>query len=898
MGVTSGTRFGPYLVSEPLGTGGMGEVYRATDTNLGRDVALKVLPETVAHDPERLARFEREARTLASLSHPNIAIVHGLEKSGETLALVMELVDGPTLADRIAGGPLQLDEALPVARQIADALEAAHAQGIVHRDLKPANIKMRSDGTVKVLDFGLAKAFDTAASSSSLQSLSPTITSPAHTLRGVILGTAAYMSPEQARGRAVDQRADVWAFGCVLYEMLTGRRAFGPTALRREDGRTASLPGRSRSMPSPPAPDEDDDVSLTLARVLERDADLTALPPEVPSRVRQAIAVCLRKDLRLRAQAIGDVRLALDGAFESDEPRADPVPASRASWWPAAVALVAGGALAAAGMLPLALRPEAKPTVARFELHAPPGSRLPFGTPAISNDGRMLAYTVADADGTSRIHVRTIDRVDTRVLPGTEGAIHPFWSPDGRALAFATQGESQLKRIDIDGGAPRTLSGVTGPWHGTWAAGNILLMAGSVPLRMREDGGSTEPVGRLNAESSERGVTYPFFLTDGRRFLVRVANSKGSSIQLAALGTMDRTMVLENVASAPLLAATPTGKTYLLYMRAPDLLVQEFDERSGTVLGAAKVLIPGIGQVASPPVRPSVGVSPAGIIAYQTGGIGTTGQLAWLDRLGKEVGVLSLDASVNRPRLSPDGTLLAGHRADDGQTSVWVTDLKRGTSTRLTFADNARDAEWSPDGTKLAFRRTTGKVGIYVIGLDGSGERRVSEVSDVPQSWSPDGRHLLYDALTTLNILAIDGTEKPVQVSSPNGRASQAAFSPDGKYIAYRSDESGRFEVYVQATPPGRQRIKLSIDGGSNPRWRRDGGEIYFFSPAGALMAVDVTTGDRLTAGVPRELFRSPGRSAPAGFDVRADGQRFLVPRLDLQDAPITVVLNWWADLE
>ena len=710
MAVTSGTRFGPYVVSDLIGSGGMGEVYRATDTNLGRDVALKVLPDAVSHDAERLARFEREARTLASLSHPNIAIVHGLEKSGGTLALVMELVDGPTLADRITSEPLSVDDALEVARQLADALEAAHAQGIVHRDLKPANLKVRQDGTVKVLDFGLAKAFDTSSTAinNASASLSPTITSPAQTMQGVIMGTAAYMSPEQARGRAVDQRADIWAFGCVLYEMLAGRRAFGPTAVRRESGPSVSAKPRASTRPSrPPAGDEEDDISLTLARVLERDVDLGALPPDVPSRVRQAIAVCLRKDLRQRAQAIGDVRLALDGAFESDAPQAAITPAGRWWRWRIAFALAAGAAMAAAAMLPLVLRSEALPRIARFQIQAPAGSSLPLGTPAISDDGRMLAYTVADADGITRIHLRAIDQVDTRVLPGTEGAVHPFWSPDGRAIAFATPSDGQLKRIEIDAGVPRALAGVTAPWHGTWAARSILLVSGSVASRIPDEGGSREPVAQLRANSGERSINYPSFLADGQRFLVRVADAKKSSIQLASLGSMGRTLVLDNVTSAPLVAATPRGRTYLLYIRAPDLMVQEFDERSGTIRGDPKVLLHDIGQVANPPIRPAVGVSPAGIIAYQTGGVGATGQLGWLDRSGVEVGVLTLEASVSRPQLSPDGALVAGHRFDEGETSVWVTDLERGTSTRLTFSGNARDAVWSPDGMRLAFRRTS-----------------------------------------------------------------------------------------------------------------------------------------------------------------------------------------------
>ena len=606
MALTSGTRLGPYLVSDSIGAGGMGEVYRATDTTLGREVALKVLPDLVSSEAERLARFEREARTLASLNHPHIATVHGLERAGGTLALVMELVDGPTLADRIAAGPLAVDEALHVARQIADALEAAHAQGIVHRDLKPANVKVRSDGTVKVLDFGLAKALEPAAAVAGpvAATVGPTITSPAHTMHGVILGTAAYMSPEQARGKGVDARADIWAFGCVLYEMLTGRRAFGPSAVRRDErGATRASSGASPSAPAEPAP-EDDDVSLTLARVLEREVDLEALPPGVPPRVRQAIAVCLRRDLRQRARAIGDVRLALDGAFESAAPPAPVASSSRGMWLRTVIALTAGAALASAALMPFVQRAEPLPPLTRFQVFAPPGSRLPLGTPAISADGRMLAYTVADPEGIARIHVRALDRTDSRVLPGTEGAVHPFWSPDGRAIAFATQSDGQLKRIELDAGLPRALTGVTAPWHGTWAGRTILMMAGPVASRIPADGGRAEPAAQTLAEADERQINYPEFLSDGQRFLVRVVTTPKSAIQLATLGSFARTLVLDDVTSAPLVTRTPDGRSYLLYMRAPDLLVHEFDEQSGTVRGDPRVIVTDIGQVANPPDSP------------------------------------------------------------------------------------------------------------------------------------------------------------------------------------------------------------------------------------------------------------------------------------------------------
>ncbi len=489
----------------------MGEVYRATDTQLKRPVAIKVLPDVVSTDPDRLARFQREAEVLAALNHPNIAQIYGLERSSApAIALVMELVEGPTLAERIAAAPMPLDEALAIARQIAESLEAAHEQGIVHRDLKPANVKVREDGTVKVLDFGLAKALEPAGAPRSLSpssvTFSPTITTPAMTQVGVILGSAAYMSPEQARGRAVDRRADIWAFGCVLYEMLTGKRAF-----------------------------DAEDVSVTLARVLERDVDLTALPATVPPRVRQVIAVCLRKDPRQRMQAMGDVRLALDGVFETAAPAATIEHAApRRPLWLRLAPFAALVAVAAAAVAFVALRPGPRPQVTRFQIQAPAGSTLPLGTPAISPDGRTIAYTMTDAQGITRIHVRPIDRIDTRVLPGTENAIHPFWFADGRSLGFATVPDNYLKQVDVGAGSPRTLFYVPAPWHGTANLnGTLLVVAGGGVSRWNN---GAKPVLLPRPEGQPAGA-FPFFLPDGQRFLILANSNESSSIQLASLGS-------------------------------------------------------------------------------------------------------------------------------------------------------------------------------------------------------------------------------------------------------------------------------------------------------------------------------------------------------------------------
>ena len=875
MALVPGTRLGPYEIAAQIGVGGMGEVYRATDTQLKRAVAIKVLPDAVAMDPERLARFQREAEVLASLNHPNIAQIYGIERSsGQTTALVMELVEGPTLAERIAPGPLPVDEALAIARQIAESLEAAHEQGIVHRDLKPANVKVREDGTVKVLDFGLAKALEPASAprsiSPSSMTLSPTITTPAMTQAGFILGSAAYMSPEQARGRTVDRRADIWAFGCVLYEMLTGKRAF-----------------------------EADDVSLTLARVLERDVDLTALPATVPARVRQVIAVCLRKDPRQRLQAIGDVRLALEGVFETASPVATIKAAAARPLWLRVAPFAALTAVAAAVIGYIALRPEPLPQVTRFQIHAPPDSTLPLGTPAISPDERTIAYTVADSQGVVRLHVRPIDRIETRVLPATENAIHPFWFADGRSLAFATVPDNYLKLIDVDAGSARTLFSVTGPWHGTSNQDDTVLFPEGGGINRWANG--QKPVLDLPRQAGVTGGGFPFFLPDGKRFLVVVTTSLGTSIHLATLGSPVSSVVVEAADGAALMTRTPTGKSYLLFLRATDLLVQEFDETAGVVRGSPKVLVTDVGLVANPPIRPTVGVS-GGILAYQTGGAVDVTPLSWVNRAGVEVGTLTREGSVRQPRLSPDGGRLLGSRFDAGSSDLWVTDLRRGSSTRVTFSGPAFDGVWSADGSKVAYRRRGGE-GVAVAGADGSGEQRVTDPVGRLWDWSPDGRTLLATVGSAFRFIPVDGQQKPIEVQPLSGRLRDGHFSPNGSHIVFVSDESGRDEVYVQATPPATFRTKISINGGILPRWRADGKELFFVSPADeSMMAVDVDTGASFSAGIPRPLFKTGGRPyiVASGYAVRADGQQFLMPgRVTQADTwPITVVLNWWAELE
>jgi eukaryotic-like serine/threonine-protein kinase len=845
-----------YRITAKLGEGGMGEVWRATDTKLSRDVAIKILPETFAADPDRFARFTRESQVLASLNHPNIAAIYGVEER----ALVMELVEGPTLAERIAQGPIPLDEALDIARQIGEALEAAHEKGIVHRDLKPANIKITPDGRVKVLDFGLAKALAGDPVSGDPAN-SPTLTMRA-TVAGVILGTAAYMAPEQAKGKAVDKRADIWAFGVVLYEMVTGSQLFAG-----------------------------DSIAEVLGSVLKDQPDLSA----APAPVRRLLARCLERDLRKRLRDIGDYADLLE------QPAAAPAPPRAASPFPWLLAAAAAlAALAAIGWI--FFHPAPLPLVTRFEITAPPGSTLPPGTPAVSPDGRTLAYVVRDADGIPRIHVRALDSIASRALPGTERAIHPFWSPDGRSLAFSA--DRVLKRIDLAGGAPLALTPISGPWHGAWSqAGIILGLMASGLVQVPAEGGPVRPVemaGRMTGLS----FGFPFFLSDGRRFLGRVDADGGANIELAALGSAEHKLVLPDVGSAPILAPTPNGKVYLLYLREASLVAQAFDEKTATAAGNPFAVADAVGRVASPQSLPTVGVSPAGVLAYQTAGDAHNNRLQWFDRSGKPLGQVAAESDGFDFQLSPDGRSVAMVRSTPVTADIWIADLVRGSSTRFTFGTNGKGyaaAIWSPDGKRIAYHRAGG--GIYVKDANGTGiEQKLTESSAFPLAWSPDGAQIAFFQDGRLFLLPLDGAAPVPLGAAANFSLSGTALSPDGKYIAFSTRESGRDEIYVQALPPATGKWQISVAGGSQPRWRRDGRELFFLAPDSRLMAVDIQTHPAISAGVPQALFQA---AAPRGgpgfrsFDVSSDGRRFLVASLppNTENNPITVVLNWWIGL-
>jgi serine/threonine-protein kinase len=831
----------------------------ARDTKLGRDVAIKILPSAFASDASRMARFEREARVLASLNHPNIAHIYGVEER----ALVMELVEGES-----PKGPMPFDEAWKIALQIADALEYAHEKGVVHRDLKPANVKVTPEGVVKLLDFGLAKAYSNQPEAiSGDPEVSPTLTLGA-TLAGTIMGTAAYMSPEQARGRPVDKRADIWSWGVVLYELLTGERLF-----------------------------KGEDTADTLAQVLTKEPDLDRLPQPIRTFLRR----CLIKDPRRRLRDIGEAKFLLEDTPAQPEPATAPM-RSWLAWTAAALAV------AAAGFAALWLRPAPLPQVTRFEIRAPSGSTLPVGTPAISPDGRTIAFTVNDPDGKTRIHLRPIDRIETRALPGTEGAVHPFWSPDGRSLAFVAVGyKPHLKQIDVVGGAARDLFETPSPWQGAWGRnGEILCICGGGLSRIPAEGGLPTPIPRRNEDS---GITHPYFLQDGKRFLGRTVGEK-SSIQLANLSSTERTMVLGDADSAPILAPTPQGKTYLLYLQGSDLFGQEFEERSGALRGKPVLVVSDVGRVAGLAVRAAVGVSPAGILAYQTGREFPNGQLTWFDRSGKPVETLPVNASGMSQRISPDGSRVAVVKSGASGNGIWVTDLMRISSSPITFGRSDTSPAWSPDGRRLAFLRQFGKdVGVHVVDATDASKDQFLEgtAGYIPTSWSPDEKYLLLQPTGRMTgrmtLFALDGSQKAIPVGSQNGRSLQGRISPNGKFIAFTSDESGQNEIYVQPRQSPTEYKKVSINGGHSPQWSQDGKELFFVSPdaEAEMMSVGTTLDPVNHPGVPHRLFqlKSADPNDLADYDVRPDGQQFLIftRQRGTQDAPITVVLNWWAEL-
>jgi Tol biopolymer transport system component len=878
MSVAIGMRVGPHEILSSLGAGGMGEVYRARDTKLNRDVAIKVLLPAVANDPDRLARFSREAQVLASLNHPNIAAIYGIEETGGVTALVMELVDGEDLSQRIARGPIPLDEALPIARQIAEALEAAHDHGIIHRDLKPANIKVRPDGTVKVLDFGLAKAIPQAPGPKSQAhdnlANSPTLSIHA-TEAGIILGTAAYMSPEQAAGKSVDKRSDLWAFGVVLLEMLTGRRPF--------KGET---------------------VSHVIAAVLKDEPDWSALPSGTPASIRRLLRRCLEKDRKRRLPDAADARLEIDEAREPES-----VPAPRARWRVAiAASLLAAGLIAGAAAWFIA-RNSATPSsadVVHFAIHDTDQvviSRAPRDM-AISPDGRHVAF-IAFGVGAPQIWIRTLDTLEARPVPGTEDAVALCWSPDGQSLAFSAL--AQIKILTLNGGAPQTIAQ---PQMSTfsgfaWGADGTIVYAGIRGVsKVSAAGGS--PVNLIPA-ATDQSFDSITFLPDGRHFLIAVRSSDAAkagtfAIDLAGSG---RTRILE----VPTMAHYVMGR--LLFVRDGVLYAQPFDSVKRQLQGKPAPLLRSS--------DPAFSVSDGGALAYvplvaseQT----ASSRLSWVDRAGRVISRIDQAGGAGGPALSRDGRRLAMSLRGD----IWILELDRAVLTRATNGPTSDfSPSWLPDGQRVIFHRTlVNKAQDAIISALVGGtaaETIVFEPSDDsgihahPTDVSADGRYLAYETgnrsggttglASIVSVRALTGEPQATTHGPPTSEQSQGAFSPDGRWLSYSSNLSGRFEVYVDGVPDPGTRVQVSANGGHSARWSRDGKELFYLATEGTMMAVPIRSLHPLEFGQPVKLFQfiSAGRGLAAGkapYDVTADGQRFVINAVVRQSDPsLHVLLNW-----
>jgi Tol biopolymer transport system component len=893
MALAPGSRFGTYEVVGLIGKGGMGEVYRARDSRLGRSVAIKVLPLEFTSDPARTRRFEREARTLASLNHPHIATIHGLEDAQGISALVMELVDGETLADQIVRGPVPLATALRLAGQMADALDAAHEQGIVHRDLKPANVMITSTGTVKILDFGLAKGRldseepEPGSDASRVTALG----SVGDTAPGVVLGTAAYMSPEQARGRAVDKRTDIWAFGCVLYEMLSGRAAFGRAT-----------------------------VTDTMAAVIEHEPDWTALPRDVPPGVIRFLRKCLEKDPRQRFRDLGDVDVAIESA---------PVTATSETsfrWMPWAwlAAVVAGGAVLLLNRPPADV---AAPAPAmRFEI--PPSVRLSeSGQFAVSPDGRHLVFAGTGEDRRLRLWIQSFDAAEVRALPGTEAEVVPvippmIWSPDSQFIAFYTDGK--IKKVPRTGGVPEVLCDVPGvAVGGTWNQDGVVLVgnANGALLRCSASGGTPASFVTSVAGPEEVDHLMPSFLPDGRRFIYlavsRVTPSRNGLFlgDLAVAPDQQRSERLVETGFGGAYVDGADGAGHVIFVRNAELMAAPFDPIRGIVTGEPRSVAQPVGTFRDT----AFFAASASTVVYR--GVSQDYQPTWVDRSGKPLGRVGEPGAVSRMRLSPDGTravVVRENRLNRADQDLWMVDLLRNTTTRFTSDPLFESGPaWTPDGTEVWYTLGTGDGNIYRKLANGT---RASELvlrsgtspvlnpasSTLSVSVTPAGPRLVFTAVSSagtkddLWTLLHGVAAMPTPLLEQNFDQTEGQFSPDGQWIVYVSNESGLSEVFVRPvtgtlqSPTLGASVVVSRGGGTAPRWRADSGELLYRSLAGTIMAAPVISG---SIGTPIELARVPG--ALVDWGVSPDGKRFLValPAQETAPPPFTVLLNWQTSL-
>jgi Tol biopolymer transport system component len=896
--LATGTTLGPYKVLALLGAGGMGEVYRARDSRLGRDVALKVLSPRLAATPEVRARFEREARTISQLNHPHICTLHDIGHHEGLDYLVMELVEGENLARRLEKGPLPVTEVLALGTQIADALDKAHRAGVVHRDLKPGNIMLTPSG-VKLMDFGLARASLLTPAAGALTE-SPTMSRPL-TAEGTIVGTFQYMAPEQLEGKEADVRADIWALGCVLYEMATGRRAF-----------------------------EGDSQASLIAAIMDREPPtITELKPMSPPALDHLVKRCLAKDPAERWQSARDVMHEFRWIAEVGSQAGVPAPiaalrrrrvrlASVLAIAALAVAIVAVAALFATRRT----RRPSEPVLTRFAVTAPPGGTVVNepSSAVISPDGRKLAFTVSDSAGTIRLCIRPLDSLSAYLLPGTEDATLPFWSPDSHFVAFFTEGK--LKKVPVAGGQPEVICDAPSGRGGSWSKDGVIIFAPQAMgplLRVPQDGGEVAEVAKPDPARHETGLRFPCFLPDGRRFLyISLPRKQGSfDVYVGALDSQERRRIM-GAGEAPIYAEPG----YLLFARSDRLVAQRFDLSSLRPVGEVVTL----GD--APPVSSFEGVSPLsasanGVLAHVATSLPDT-KLVWLDRSGQLSGTVSLPPGCYTSLcLSPDGRRVIV-KMPNSPTSydLWRVDLQRAAvATRLTFEGVASggggigsSAVWSPDGTKVAFQyKGPGLYDVYQVLASGAGRPEPLVQSEVvfktPAVWSPDGRYLVFaqnDEATgwDLWLLPMQGDRKPVPYLRTPFNETSAAISPDGRWLAYDSDETGTPEIYVRSFPEPGEKHRVSLQGGTGAQWSSTGKELLiwtsgqFYSTYGSIYIVEVQTTPSFKAGTPRLLFTP--RQDLLGIAATSDLKRFLaaVPVEGAAAPSITVTLNWQAALK
>jgi eukaryotic-like serine/threonine-protein kinase len=914
--LSDGTRLGSYEILSALGAGGMGEVYRARDTRLDRDIAIKILPEAFAADAERVARFQREAKLLASLNHPHIAAIYGLEDAPSTgsgqssvKALVMEFVEGEDLAQRLARGAIPLGEALPIAKQIAEALEAAHEQGIIHRDLKPANIKVRSDGTVKVLDFGLAKAFDPTGSSNPSATMSPTISMHA-TRAGVLLGTAAYMPPEQAKGRPVDKRADLWSFGCVLFEMLTGRRPFA--------GET---------------------ISDVLAKIIERDPDWSALPAKTPRLIRTLLRRCLEKDPRRRLDSAAVARLEIEEAStNSTTSGLTGSDASGGARWPPRTLVPVAVLAAAAGALTTwtVMRPaQAPPTlVSRFAITLPPAQPLAFSINdrdvALSADGTRLAYTAGDQ---AQLMVRALDRLDAVALAGIANARAPFLSPDGRWIGFfdrldegVTTGpvvqRGALKKVSMSGGPPIAICALTGASRGaSWGPDDSIVFATSDTstglLRVPASGGEPEVLTKPDTARGELEHYFPSVLPGGRGVLFSIMAGGVADRQVAVLDlkTGQRRTLIRSGSQAEYVE---TG--HLVYTDGGTLWAVRFDLATLNVLGDPAPLIEQVLTLGAADFT----ISRRGTLVYVPVGGGTSRSLVWVSRQGAEVPIAAPPRAYTSARLSPDGKRVALQISGQG-SEIWTWDFAREKLTRLIFSQSSLPL-WTPDGRHIIFgsarENAPGASNLYRRAVDGTGidERLTTSAhGQRTNAISPDGTRLVFEELMPsagydFMLMSLEGTPRVEPLLQTPFDERNAAISPDGRWMAYESNESGQSQIYMRPFPNvADAKYQISTGGGRTPAWAPDGHDLFFVDRA-STMAVTVQLTPTFSAGNPTKLFDAPsilldarfsGGGTHRTYDLSRDGQRFLMIKenagsseSNAPPAAMIVVQNWFEELK